>query len=168
MPRVFVGIGSNINRKANISLGLTALRSEFGELMRSPVYDTQALGFNGDNFYNLVVSFQTNLPVTEVSHRLTEIENRYQHSQTNKAKFRSRSLDLDLLLYGDLILEAGEFKLPRSDVYERAYVLKPLLDLCPDLQDPVSGKAFSEIWNTLQHKQDTSKILEQVVLSDVE
>ena len=162
MPRVFVGVGSNIKREDNIALGLKALKNEFGPLKQSPLYDTQPLGFEGDNFYNLVVSFETDLPVTEVDRILNNIEHLYQGEENNKAKFRPRSLDLDLLLYGNAVLETDRFKLPRSDVYERAYVLKPLLDLCPDLQDPVSGKAFSEIWEALQRQQDTSTLLKPV------
>ena len=168
MPRVFVGIGSNINRETNIAQGLKALRGEFGSLVQSPIYDTQALGFDGDNFYNLVVSFETDLPVTEVDRILTRIENQYQPEHNSKAKFRSRSLDLDLLLYGNAVLETDSFKLPRSDVYERAYVLRPLLDLCPTLQDPVSGKAFADIWKALQLKQDTTTLLKPVSLLNVE
>jgi len=153
MPRVFVGVGSNINRDYHIKAGIKALEAVFEEIQCSPIYDTEAVGFKGDNFLNLVVSFQSLLSPKEIDAHLSAIEDTYQRVRSTNTKFCSRTLDLDLLMVGSEALQSENLNLPRQDVYHCAYVLKPLLDLDSELRDPVSGRLFSEIWQSLSADQ---------------
>lgn len=145
MPEVFVGVGSNVDREANLRAGIAALRDAFGEVRASSVWDNPAVGFVGDDFLNLVVAFDSDLPVEDVAARLDGIEDRFGRRREGGGVV-SRTLDLDLLLYGDLVLEQDRVRVPRSDIGDYAFVLRPLAELAPHRRHPVDGRTFSEMW----------------------
>ncbi len=148
MPEVFIGVGSNIDRESNIRSGLGALATEFGELELSPVYCSEAVGFRGDSFLNLVVRFSSELSVAELSQCLRAIEK--QHGRRDDvSKFSSRTLDLDILLYGDANGDIDGVVLPRQEVVYNAFVLRPLADLAPNLKHPRLGKTYAALWAEL-------------------
>ena len=104
MTRIYISLGSNIEREHHIRAGLDALHAEFGELQVSRVFESEAVGFNGRPFYNLVVGADTNLPLATLCQRLRAME--FAHGREPDAKkFAPRTLDLDLLLYGDLVCD---------------------------------------------------------------
>jgi 2-amino-4-hydroxy-6-hydroxymethyldihydropteridine diphosphokinase len=145
MVSVYVGVGSNVERETNIRSGVEALHATFGKLVISPVYESPPVGFEGAPFYNLVVGFETDLDPLAVKKRLTAIEHRNGRERTGE-RFIERVLDLDLLLYGDLVTQGGELELPREDIECYAFVLKPLSDIAGDLRHPVSGRRIAEMW----------------------
>jgi 2-amino-4-hydroxy-6-hydroxymethyldihydropteridine diphosphokinase len=146
MPEVFVSVGSNVDRDRHIPSALEALQDGFGPLRVSSVYETAAVGFEGDPFYNLVVGFETDLPLAEVADALTRIE--ADHGRTRESrKFSARTLDLDLLLYGDAVVSEGKLKLPRKELTEYAFMLEPLAEIAPDLKHPLLGLSFRELWD---------------------
>ena len=156
--KVYVGIGSNIDRETNIRGGIEELRTRYGKLDVSPVYECKAYGFEGDDFYNLVVGFTTNIGIEELATQLREIE--YQYGRKRKeTRYSSRTLDIDLLLYGDLVCDKHE--LPRTDIIEYAFVLKPLCDLAPDLVHPGVGETMSSLWEDFDMQEQT---LSQITL----
>ncbi|HET8710685.1 MAG TPA: 2-amino-4-hydroxy-6-hydroxymethyldihydropteridine diphosphokinase [Spongiibacteraceae bacterium] len=130
MTRVYIGVGSNIDRVRNVRVALDRLEQLFAPLMVSPVYESEAMGFEGDAFFNLVVGFDTQLSLQEVRLQLQAIE-RESGSTGNLPKFSARSLDLDLLTFGDFCGVACGVKLPRADITEYAYTLWPLSDIAP-------------------------------------
>jgi 2-amino-4-hydroxy-6-hydroxymethyldihydropteridine diphosphokinase len=145
MPRVFVGIGSNIDREASVRGGVEALHRHYGELRLSSVYESEAVGFEGDPFYNLVVAFDTDEDVDTVVTNLGEIET--QHGRTRHGeRFVSRTLDLDLLLYGDAVLHNDKYHVPRDEIEHYAFVLWPLAEIAPGMKHPQTGKTFAEMW----------------------
>lgn len=145
MTKILLGIGSNINREENIRSGLEVLPKFISGLRISPVYESPAYGFSGDNFFNLAVSGHTDSSLSELIHLLREVE--FSHGrEKNASKFSSRQLDIDILMYG---MEVGEFfgvTLPRDEILTRAYVLKPVADLEPDYCHPLSNKCFRDLW----------------------
>ena len=145
MAQVYISIGSNIDREKNIASSMNALEKEFGEVQRSSIWRTAAVGFEGDSFYNLVVRLDTSLEPLEFSAVLRRIED--EHGRVRDGvKFGSRSLDLDLLLYDDLILDEPNLKLPRSEIMKYAFVLRPLAEIAGSKKHPVSGISFSNLW----------------------
>jgi 2-amino-4-hydroxy-6-hydroxymethyldihydropteridine diphosphokinase len=144
MVSCFVSVGSNINKEKNIAQGLTSLYNTFGKLKISPIYETIAIGFEGENFYNLVVRFESDLSVCEIFELLRQLE--FKHGRPlNSQKFTSRMLDLDLLLYGELIIEDEIVTLPRADIENYIFVLQPLADIAPDLKHPILQKSYAEM-----------------------
>ncbi len=145
MPQVFVGIGSNIEREKNIRGGVADLRRRFGELSLSSVYESEAVGFDGNNFYNMVAAFDSDEGVEAITQALHEIEDA--HGRTREGpRFSSRTLDIDLLLYGDLVLQQGKLELPRDEITKNAFVLCPMAELAPALQHPRLKKSYADLW----------------------
>ncbi|MDD2768699.1 MAG: 2-amino-4-hydroxy-6-hydroxymethyldihydropteridine diphosphokinase [Methylococcus sp.] len=146
MPEVFVSVGSNVDRERHIPSALEALRDRFGPLRISSVYETAAVGFEGDPFYNLVVGFETELPLGVVAAALTLIETDHGRTRDSR-KFSARTLDLDLLLYGDAVISEGKLQLPRKELTEYAFMLEPLAEIAPDLKHPLSELRIQELWD---------------------
>lgn len=141
---IFVGIGSNIEPRTHIPQALRLLEQRFGALRVSQVYECPAVGFEGDVFFNLVVGFDSGDDALDVVYALRDIEQLCGRSRDEK--MRSRTIDLDLLLYGDHILDDADLRVPREDITRYAFVLKPLLELTPDGCHPVSGMAYADLW----------------------
>lgn len=150
MTQVYLGIGSNIDRETSFRNGLDALKSSYDQLQVSPVYESQAYGFEGDDFYNLVVGIETDFKLEDIERQLKEIERQSGRKQ-NDSSYCARTLDIDLLLYGDLICDNHE--LPRIDIVKYAFVLKPLCDIAPDLIHPIEMKTISELWQDFEDPQ---------------
>jgi 2-amino-4-hydroxy-6-hydroxymethyldihydropteridine diphosphokinase len=145
VPRVFVSIGSNIEKEKNLRNGITQLRAYYAPLTLSTVYESAAIGFNGDPFYNLVAAFDTGDPLTTVCANFLKIE--YTHGrQRGVARFSPRTLDLDLLLYGDWVKHDAEIHIPRPEIAEYAFVLCPLAEIAPAIRHPETGTTFKEMW----------------------
>lgn len=140
----FVSVGSNVEKEKNIVAGLNSLCETFGKLTISPIYETIAVGFAGEDFYNLVVGFESDLSAQEIFELLRELEFKHGRLQ-NSQKFSSRTLDLDLLLYGDQVIENETLKLPRSDIEKYLFVLQPLSDIAPNLRHPILQKTYAEM-----------------------
>lgn len=142
MTRVYVGIGSNIEPRVHIPHALRLLRGRFGALTVSPVYACPAVGVDGPEFFNLVVGFDTGADPPMLTQSLRCMEAHC--GRDRSARQGSRSMDLDLLLYGGLISPAA--RLPRSDVLRYAFTLKPLADIAPDQRHPVVGRCYADLW----------------------
>lgn len=149
MARVYISIGSNIEVAKNIPSSVKALSEHFGELDISNVYETKAVGFNGDDFHNLVVGFDTDESPLEISKVLKRIE--ADHDRTRgKEKFESRTLDLDQLLYGDLVMQMEGVNIPHPDILRYNFVLKPLAELAADAEHPEEDKTVSDLWQNFE------------------
>lgn len=157
MATCFVSIGSNIDKEKNIKAGLKSLSESFGELVISPIYETEAVGFEGDNFYNLVISFESDLSARKIFEHLRELE--FKHGRLeNSQKFSPRMLDLDLLLYGDAIIDAEKLTLPRVDIEKYLFVLQPLVDIAPHLKHPVLQNRYDEMLESLLRSTGNNKM----------
>jgi 2-amino-4-hydroxy-6-hydroxymethyldihydropteridine diphosphokinase len=145
MADVYVAAGSNVQPELYLKRALFLLEEAFAPIRVSPIYRNRAVGFEGEDFLNLVVSFSTNLDVREVRSRLQSIETQCDRPR-DAAKWAPRTMDLDILLYDELVSDEPGLVLPRPDLVRRAYMLKPMVDLAPDLKHPLLGKTMREIW----------------------
>lgn len=158
MPRVFISIGSNIDREHNIGSALRELQRCYAPLTLSPVYESQAVGFQGAPFLNLVVAFDTDEPLKTITAKLLEIEQVHGRVR-DRPRFSGRTLDLDLLLYGDLVQHDRDVQLPRPDIREYAFVLKPLAEIAPHLHHPETNKTYEQLWQEFdQHGQALRRV----------
>jgi 2-amino-4-hydroxy-6-hydroxymethyldihydropteridine diphosphokinase len=143
MPRVFVAAGSNIEPERNLTLASRELRQAFPDIRFSPWYRNTAAGFEGDDFINFAVAFSTEQPVQEVVAKLRSIEELCGRPP-GAHKWAPRSMDLDILLFGDLV--EPDLKLPRPDLLKRAYMLGPLADIAPEVDHPTAGATIGTLW----------------------
>jgi len=145
MPRVFVGIGSNIDRGRSIRAGVASLYGQYHEVQLSSVYESDAVGFEGDAFYNLVAAFDTGDNIEQVVTCLAHIEDRNGRVRSGE-RFAARTLDLDLLLYGDEIIATKNYHVPRDEILRYAFVLWPLAEMVPDDMHPEVGENYAVLW----------------------
>ena len=144
--RVWVAAGGNVEPLAKLRQALALLRAEFPGLVASRAYANAAVGFEGEDFVNLVVGFDTTLALPEVLARLHAIEAACGRAR-EAPKWAPRAMDLDVLLYGDRVGEFPGAVLPRPDLVKRAYMLGPLAELAPAVVHPTLGLTIAELWS---------------------
>jgi 2-amino-4-hydroxy-6-hydroxymethyldihydropteridine diphosphokinase len=146
--RVYLSIGSNVNREHHVRGALDALNEEFGELLISKVYESTSVGFKGDNFYNLVVGFDSRLSVGELVTILRAIEHDNGRRRTGE-RFGPRTLDIDILTYGNCKGLIDDIALPRDEILTNGFVLVPLADIAGHEYHPVIKQTYREMSDEL-------------------
>ncbi len=141
--RAYVSLGSNMEPEKHLRLACRELDAAVGPLQLSVVYRSRPVGFRGDDFLNMVVGFDTTLSPETLLALFETI-----HAKANRVRlpdpYSPRTLDIDLLLYGDAVHEA--LKIPHHDIDKYPFVLGPLAELAPDLVHPLSGKTLAGLW----------------------
>jgi len=153
MAMVYISLGSNIDREALTRAGVAALRQRFGELQLSSVYRSEAVGFEGEDFYNMVIGLHTDEDVHTVYQALREIEDAHGRDRSGP-RFSSRTLDLDLLLYDELVQKDGKLELPRDEILKRAFVLCQLAEIAGELRHPLKHKRDDELWDEFDKSKE--------------
>lgn len=149
MNDVYVAAGSNVEPGKYLARALRELAAAYGPLTLSPAYRNQAVGFTGDDFINLVVGFRTEDDVGQVRRQLQKIEAACDRPP-DAPKWAPRTMDLDILLFGDLVSDAPGLKIPRPDLLKRPYMLRPIADIAPDVRHPLMGKTLRELWESFE------------------
>ena len=150
LTRVFLGLGSNVERETHLQAGLDALAGFLLGMQCSPVFESQPVGIKSGPFFNLVVSAETDLPLVELSRRLKLIEaDNGRYAQDRKGL----PLDIDVLFYGDLEGNFDGLTLPRAEILKNAFVLWPLSLIAPDKIHPGVGKPLAQLWAEAQIDQ---------------
>ena len=146
MARVYISIGSNIEAEKNVRFAIDALKKQYGDVSLSSVYESEAVGFDGDNFLNLVAALDTEEDVFTVAATLREIEDRHGRDRSGP-RFSARTVDLDLLLYDDVIIHQDRLDIPRHEILKNAFVLWPLAEIAPQQLHPENQKTMAELWD---------------------
>jgi|TARA_B110000014_G_C20090384_1_gene570768 2-amino-4-hydroxy-6-hydroxymethyldihydropteridine diphosphokinase len=148
MAQIFISLGSSIKRKYHVKQGIYSLANSFSisldKLTLSSLFESEAVGFTGENFYNMVIGVQCSYSVEEVATILKDIESLFGRPK-NAKKFSPRTLDLDLLLYDDLIINTPA-QLPRDEINENAFVLWPLSEVAPEVIHPILNINYATLW----------------------
>ena len=147
MARVYLGLGSNIDPEKNLRLGIAELRRRYGDIELSAVYRSPPVGFEGDDFLNLVARLESEESPVSICDEIEVIHNLSGRDRSG-GKWEARSLDIDLLLYNDMVVDEPPVRVPRDDILEYSFVLRPLAELAPELVHPVTGKTILDHWQT--------------------
>jgi 2-amino-4-hydroxy-6-hydroxymethyldihydropteridine diphosphokinase len=147
VTEVYLSAGSNIAPEKNLQLACQQLAEHYGELELSAVYRNPAEGFSGAEFLNMVIGFTTDETPEQIVERIEDIHVQARRQRTAN-KFSSRTLDLDLLLYGDEVRQ--QLKLPHKDIEHYSFVAKPLAEIAPNCRHPVTGKTMRQIWDSFE------------------
>ena len=142
---VFLSLGSNIDPKENLKYACRELEKAFGNIQISSVYRNKPIGFKGNDFLNMVVKVKSMFNPNEMLDFIQSLE-----AATGRdiatGTLDSRTLDIDMVLYGDLVHPEKPFKIPRNDIELYSFVLCPLAEIDPDGIHPVTGKTFKDLW----------------------
>ena len=158
MSIAWLGLGSNVNAENHIRAGIKELEDKFENVSLSPVYTSTAVGFDGDDFINLVARVETEMHPLELREYLRNLEDRYGRKR-NVPKFSDRVLDIDILLYDDLVMRSPVLEMPRGEIMKFAHVLKPLADLEPKLIHPTELRSMADIWASSGLDDDCLRLL---------
>ena len=143
MQQVFVSIGSNIDPRNNIEEARIILGNLF-DCTFSGLYETRAEGFEGNDFINSVVGFQTDLQLIELRDKLKQIEKKMGRTEIQKG-MSDRIIDLDIILYGDQVIEDDDFVIPSKDIENYLFVLEPLAEIAGARHHPILNNTYSEM-----------------------
>lgn len=146
MARVYLSLGSNIEPEKNLAAAIAELRARFGAIAVSPTYRYPAVGFDGPDFLNLAVGIDTDLEPQALNDWLHALEDRHGRRR-DVPRYSSRTLDVDIVLYGDRVLDgAGNLEVPRRELLQ-AFVLQPLNDIAADAVHPLLQRRIGELWD---------------------
>jgi len=158
MSRVYLSLGTNIERYRHMTAALNALNETFGVVRLSAVYESEAVGFEGAHFLNAVAAIDTDWTCSALNLWLKALEDGYGRKR-DVAKFSPRTLDVDILLFGDLNGDNDGVILPRSEITFNAFVLKPLAELAPNMMHPTLHQSMAALWEAFDQQ---SQVLWQV------
>jgi len=149
---VFLSLGSNIDPEKNLKYACRELKKAFGNIQISSVYRNKPIGFEGNDFLNMVVKIKSSFKPNEMLDFLGRLESATGRNIGTGA-FDSRTLDIDMLLFGRLIHPEKPFKIPRNDIELYSFVLCPLAEIEPDGIHPVTGKTLKDLWESLDQAE---------------
>jgi len=150
--KVYVSVGSNVEPEKYLRMACQELAADYGELELSSVYRNPAFGFEGDDFLNMVVGFETGEEPSQVLEKLDQLQQTAGRAHEENS-FCPRTLDLDVLLFGKLVHHGRKFRVPRDDIEKYSFVLGPLAEVAPELRHPVNGRTMDSIWDEFDHQQ---------------
>lgn len=153
MARVYLSLGSNVAPQRYLNAALTELRARFGAIAVSPAYRNKAVGYDGPDFVNLAVGLDTDLEAEALNDWLHQLEDRHGRRR-DVPRYSDRTLDVDIVLFGEQVIDGpGHLRIPRKEL-QYAFVLKPLADIAPQARHPVSGQSMAALWAAFPQERE--------------
>ncbi len=147
MTTVYLSLGSNIDPEKNLRAAIAELHETFHDVVASPTYRFPAVGFDGPDFLNLAVAFDTAMGPRELNDWLHRLEDRHGRKR-DVPRFSSRTLDADIVLYGDDITQGpGNLEIPRKELM-LAFVMQPLNDIASAAMHPLLKRSIGDLWHS--------------------
>ena len=162
MAAVYLGLGSNIDPEHNLQLGVAELRRRYGDVELSAVYRSRSVGFAGDDFLNLVARCESENSPLSICEEIEVIHNLSGRDRSG-GKWEARTLDIDLLLYNELVVDEPPVRVPRGDILEYSFVLRPMAELAPELVHPVTGKTMLEHWQAFDAASQPLELVDVIL-----
>ena len=145
MHTACLSLGSNVDPERHIAIAFAALRDRFGDIRASAAYRTPAVGFEGADFVNAAAVIESDLDVLALNDWLHALEDAHGRDRSGP-RFGDRTLDIDIVLFDDLVCSGpGNLRLPRGEL-RHAFVLRPLAEIAPDIIEPTSGRSLAALW----------------------
>lgn len=145
MTRAYLSLGSNLQPQRHLRAALDELQARFGALKVSPAYRSRAVGFEGPDFVNLAVGLETELAPAALNDWLHALEDRHGRRR-DVPRFSDRTLDVDIVLFGEAVIDGpGHLQVPRKEL-QHAFVLRPIADIAPQLRHPLDGRSMAQLW----------------------
>lgn len=143
--RAYLSLGSNVEPERHLRAAIQALRARFGDVVVSPVYRTPAVGFDGPDFLNAAAIIHSDLEPQALNDWLHALEDAHGRDRSGP-RFSSRTLDVDIVLFDDRVLDGGgHLRIPRPEL-KHAFVLRPLADIAPQAVVPGTGRTLAALW----------------------
>ena len=145
MPIAYLSLGSNLDPERHLRAGIDALCERFGDVLVSAAYRFPAVGYDGHDFLNAAAAIRTDLPPQALNAWLHALEDAHGRDRGGP-RYSDRTLDIDIVLYDDLVAEgAGNLRIPRDEL-RHAFVLKPLAEIAPEAVHPLERRTIAELW----------------------
>ena len=159
LQKYYLSIGSNIgDRFKNIQTALDIIHTKIASFISiSAVYETKAVGFKGDNFFNICASFNSRIEPENLMNELLQIEISMGRIRKNTNTYESRIIDIDILIAGDLVIENQTLSLPHPRMTDRLFVMLPLVEIEPNLLHPILNLSCREILNKIKKNDGVKK-----------
>ena len=157
--KYYLSIGSNMGDKfKNIQTALDIIHTKIASFVSiSSVYETRAIGFKGDNFFNICASFNSNIEPDNLMNELLQVEISMGRIRKNNDTYESRIIDIDILIAGDLVIEKQSLMLPHPRMTDRLFVMQPLVEIEPNLLHPILNISCREILNKIKKNDGVKK-----------
>lgn len=159
MAKAYLSLGSNLDAEANLRSAIAALHGRFGDVVLSPVYRTRSVGFDGADFLNAAAIIDTDLDPLALNDWLHALEDAHGRDRSGP-RFGDRTLDIDIVLFDDLMLQGdGHLQIPRDEL-KHAFVLRPLAEIAPDVIVPGQPHTLAELWDAHRDRHQSMERIE--------
>lgn len=152
--KVYLGLGTNVgNREKNLQIAIEEISQFLKIIKKSSIYETEPVGYkNQEKFFNMAIEIETELEPLELIFQLHEIEHKMGRKREQEIKNGPRIIDLDILLFGDLIINQVNFKIPHPRMHKRKFVLDPLNEIAAEILHPELKKSIKELHKNLSNE----------------
>lgn len=142
----FLCLGSNIKPKRHIRFAVQRLQRDFNNVVTSNVYKSSAVGFDGDDFLNLAIALKTDFSLGELLRYTDSLEKDAGRIRVSRGNYDSRTLDVDVVMFGNLTGQHKGRQWPSEDIQDNAHVLLPMSEIAGDRAHPALGVNFTQLW----------------------